>query len=218
MKIVKNILVGFLVSFVGSIPLGYLNLVGFEIHRSQGLLSLIWFLLGVVLVEGFVIFYTLKFAQRLVENLKLMRYIDYFAILFLLLIGYSFYAGSQASSDNQSVLGSYLHYYPFLIGVFLSAINFLQIPFWTGWNLYLMNGNYISVGNKLKLFYIAGTLLGTFSGMLALILVLNQLSTHTSDYSSYIFPVIIPLFFLVLALFQVVKVYKKYHKKESTTL
>lgn len=218
MKIVKNILVGFLVSFVGSIPLGYLNLVGFEIHRNQGLLSLIWFLLGVVLVEGFVIFYTLKFAQRLVENLKLMRYIDYFAIVFLLLIGYSFYAGSQASSNNQSVLGSYLYYSPFIIGVFLSAINFLQIPFWTGWNLYLMNGKYISVGNKLKLFYIAGTLLGTFSGMLALILVLNQLSTHTNDYSSYIFPVIIPFFFVVLALFQVVKVYKKYHKKKSTKL
>jgi hypothetical protein len=58
-----------------------------------------------------------------------------------------------------------------LIGFFLSAINFFTSPFWTGWNLYLMNGNYISIVGKLKLFYIVGTLVGTFTGMLSLVLI-----------------------------------------------
>ncbi|TDE00451.1 hypothetical protein [Flavobacterium sandaracinum] len=91
----------------------------------------------------------------------------------------------------------------------MSAINFLQVPFWTEWNLYLMNGNYISIVNKDKVYYIAGTLVGTFMGMLGLILILNTLAQNTSSFSTYVIPVVIPLFFVVLAVVQMVKVYRK---------
>ena len=210
MTAIKNIFVGFLVSFIGSLPLGYLNVIGFEIHSKLGLNSLILFLLGVVFVEMFVIYFTLLFAKQLVNNKKLMKIIDYSAIIFLLAIGYSFYASSNQTAEGQVVLEHYLAYSPFLIGLFLSAINFLQVPFWTGWNLYLINGNHITVGHNLKLFYIAGTLVGTFLGMLSLVLILNVLSQNTTSFSQYVIPVFIPLFFVILALFQMFKVYQKY--------
>jgi len=59
MQIIKNILVGFLVSFIGSIPLGYLNVVGYDVYRNTGLNATIHYLLGVILIEFFVIFGTL---------------------------------------------------------------------------------------------------------------------------------------------------------------
>lgn len=215
MKAIKNIFVGFLVSFVGSIPLGYLNVIGFEIYSKLGLNNLILFLLGVVFVEMFVIYFTLLFAKQLVDNKKLMKIIDFFAILFLCIIAYSFYASSSQTIDEQGVLEKYAAYSPFLIGLFLSAINFLQLPFWAGWNLYLMNGNYISIVGKLKLFYIGGTLVGTFMGMLSLVLILNVLAQNTTSFSKYVIPIVIPLFFVVLALFQMLKVYKKYFTNRS---
>ena len=213
MKALKNIFVGFLVSFIGSIPLGYLNVIGFEIYSKFGMNSLIFFLFGVICVEMLVIYFTLIFAKQLVENKKLMKFIDFFAVFFLLIIGYSFYASANQTNEQQGVLEKYAMYSPFLIGVFLSGINFLQVPFWTGWNLYLINGNYISIVNKLKLYYIAGTLIGTFAGMLTLVLILNTLSQNTTSFSKYVIPVVIPLFFVVLAFVQMIKVYKKYYRK-----
>ena len=215
MKALKNIFVGFLVSFIGSIPLGYLNVIGFEIYVKLGISSLFLFLVGVIFVEMFVIYFTLLFARQLVSNQKLMKIIDFFAIFFLLILGYSFYASSNQTVEQQGILGKYALYSPFLIGVFLSAINFLQVPFWTGWNLYLMNGNYISIANKHKVYYIAGTLVGTFMGMLCLILILNTWAQNTSSFFKYVIPVVIPLFFVVLAVVQMVKVYKKYYQNKT---
>ncbi|TDE29251.1 hypothetical protein E0I61_08780 [Flavobacterium ranwuense] len=214
MKALKNIFVGFLVSFIGSIPLGYLNVIGFEIYSKLGMNSLVFFLLGVIFVEMFVIYFTLIFAKQLVNNKKLMKIIDFFSVFFLLILGYSFYASSDQTVEQQGILEKYAMYSPFLIGVFLNCINFLQLPFWTGWNLYLMNGNHISIVNKLKQYYIAGTLFGTFLGMLTLVLILNMLSQNTTSFSKYVIPVVIPSFFVILALVQMGKVYKKYYQKK----
>lgn len=206
----KNIFVGFLVSFLGSIPLGYLNIVGFEIFTKFGMNSLIFYLLGVIFIEVFVIYFTLIFAKKLVNNKKLMKTIDILSIFFLLILAFSFYAHSNATNEDQHYLEKYIRYSPFLIGIILNSFNFLQLPFWTGWNLYLMNENYISTENKLKYYYIAGTLIGIFLGMLALVFILQSLALNTSGFSRYLMPVIIPLFFVSLALFQVYKVHKKY--------
>lgn len=217
MKVIKNIFIGFLVSFIGSIPLGYLNIIGFEIYTKFGIKDVIFYLLGVISVEVFVIYFTLIFARKLVNNKKLMKAIDYFAIIFLLILGYSFYVHSNQAAENQDDLGKYIKYSPYLIGVLLNCVNFLQFPFWTGWNLYLMNGNYISIVNKGKLYYIAGTLVGTFMGMLSLVLILNTLAQNTTSFSKYAIPIVIPSFFVVLAIVQMVKVYKKYYKNKTVS-
>lgn len=213
MKGIKNILVGFVVSFLGSIPLGYLNVIGFEIYSKSGIKSLILYLLGVILVEVFVIYFTLIFTERLASNKKLIKAIDYLAILFLLILGYSFYLHSNQATANPSGLSKYVLFSPFLIGLFLNSVNLLQFLFWTGWNLYLVNGNYISIQRKLKFYYVAGTLLGTFFGMLVFVLILQSLSQNTLFFSKYVLPIVIPSFFVVLAFVQMFKVYKKYLKK-----
>ncbi|MFV8341202.1 hypothetical protein [Flavobacterium sp. XS2P39] len=213
MKVVKNIFVGFIVSFIGSVPLGYLNIIGFEIYSLLGINSLIFYLLGVIFVEVFVIYFTLIFANQLVNNKKLMKTIDFFAVFFLLFLAYTFYAHTNQTTENDNGLEKFMMYSPFFIGVFLNCINFLQVPFWTGWNLYLINGNYIVIDKRLKYYYVFGTVVGTFFGMLALVTILNLFSQNTAGFSKYVLPVIIPLFFVVLALIQMYKVYKKYYRK-----
>ena len=212
MKIVKNILVGFVVSFLGSIPLGYLNIIGFEIYTAFGFNKLLFYLLGVIGIEGLVIYFTLIFANKLANNKKLMKVIDIFGIFFLLLLAYSFYSHSDQTVSNHHYLEKYMVYSPFVIGLFLSSINFLQLPFWTGWNLYLINGKYINTASELKYFYVLGTLLGTFSGMLTLVFFLNTISQNVDSFSKYVIPVLIPMLFLVMAGLQIYKVFKKYFR------
>ncbi|MBP1222387.1 LysE family transporter [Flavobacterium sp. 1355] len=212
MKRLKNISVGFLVSFLGSIPLGYLNLAGLEIYSKSGLHNLVLFLFGVVFVETFVIYFTLLFAKQLVRNKKLMKFIDLFSVAFLFVLAFVFYLNfnQPAKPDNQ--LRQYMLYSPFVIGVVLNCLNFLQLPFWTSWNLYLLNQHYITPDGKLKYYYIAGTLVGIFLGMFSLIIVLQTVFQQINQFSKYILPVFIPLFFIAMGIIQLFKVYKKYFK------
>ena len=108
MKVIKNILVGFIVSFIGSIPLGYLNIIGFQIYAEFGIENVVQYLLGVVFVEAFVVYFTLIFANRLVSNIKLMRVIDVFGVFFLLFLAYSFYSYSNQTAANSNYLQKYM--------------------------------------------------------------------------------------------------------------
>ena len=213
MKALKNIFFGFLVSFLGSLPLGYLNIIGVEVFSKLGINSLVFYLFGVILVEAVVIYFTVIFANQLAENKKILKFIDFFAVFFFLLLAYLFYINFNQTTEDHNYLDDYVQYSPFLIGMVLCGLNFLQIPFWMGWNLYLMNAKSISLIKNLKFYYILGTLVGTFFGMLTAILLLDSFSQITFSFSKYIVPIVIPLFFIALAVFQAYKVYKKYFRQ-----
>lgn len=207
----KNIFVGFLISFIGSIPLGYLNVVGYEIYSKDGIYPTVHYLLGVVAIEFFVIYFTLIFAKKLMENKKLLQFIDAFSILFMFVLAYVFYESASSESVNTTLFGNYKNNY-FVAGIVLSCLNFIQIPFWLSWNLYLLNGKYIEITKERKYFYVVGTVIGTFAGMLVLILSLNYLTNQTDFLEKYLMKVIIPMVFVGLGIFQAVKYYKKYVK------
>jgi len=86
----KNILFGFIVSFIGSIPLGYLNVVGLQVFEKFGIKPTILFLLGVIIIEFLVIFFTLIFSKRLADNKKLTQYIEGFSVLFMFILAVVF--------------------------------------------------------------------------------------------------------------------------------
>lgn len=206
MQNLKNIAVGFLVSFLGSIPLGYLNVIGFQVFQKVGWLATIHYLLGVVCVEFLVVYFTLIFAQRLAENKKLTQYIEGFSVLFMFVLAAVFYFGSNSKTN----LSTSFHYIPFVLGIVLSCLNFVQIPFWTGWNLWLLNEKYIEVSKSRKYFYVFGTISGTLCGMLGLILSLHYFATNVDFLANYLMQLIIPLVFLGLGVFQAIKFYRKY--------
>ncbi|WP_396172327.1 hypothetical protein [Flavobacterium sp.] len=209
MQKVKNIGVGFLVSFIGSIPLGYLNVVGFDIYSQEGLTATISYLLGVVTIEFFVIYFTLIFAKKLSENKKLTKYIEGFSVLFMLVLAAFFYFSANSETTNRTIFSNVSENF-FFAGLLFSSLNFIQIPFWTGWNLYLLNGNHIEISKSRKYFYVFGTILGTFCGMLVLILSLHYFASNVAFLSQYLMKFIIPLVFFGLGIFQAFKFYKKY--------
>ena len=203
----KNIAVGFLVSFIGSIPLGYLNVVGFQVYEKLGLTPTMLYLSGVIIIEFFVIYFTLIFAKRLAENKRLTKYIEGFSTLFMFLLAYVFYSSANAKCEFSTTF----NYTPFLLGIVLSCLNFIQVPFWTGWNLWLLNGKYIEISGARKYGCLLGTIVGTFCGMLSLIVSLDYFSTNIDFLSKYLMKIIIPTVFLGLGVFQLFKFFRKYY-------
>jgi len=122
-----------------------------------------------------------------------------------------FFFSANSEPLNKTLISNFSQHF-FFVGIFLSCTNFIQIPFWLSWNLYLLNGNYIEVSKYKKYFYVFGTVTGTFFGMLVFILSLNFLTLQTDFLSKYLTRILIPLVFVGLGILQGIKFYKKYSK------
>lgn len=215
MKVLKNIVIGFLISFMGSLPMGYLTIVGFELYDKLGMPALVSYLFGVISIEVFVIYFTLIFADKLSKNKKLIRIIDFFYVFFLLALAYIFYSHSKTTASEGSYWQEYASFSPYIIGIILSAINFVQVPFWVAWNLYLLSNKFISADLKFRFWYVGGTLAGSFFGIMTISLFLNYVSNASSFFAKYLTSHIIPLLFVTLAIFQAYRFYTKHIAKKK---
>ena len=204
MQNLKNFTVGFLISFIGSIPLGYLNVVGFNIYKQSGLTSTLNYLLGIVCIEFIVIYLTLIFANELTKNQKLNKFINIFSVIFLFILAVVFYFGANDADKNTQDFNAINVNY-FIVGLLLNSLNFVQIRFWTGWNLYLINNKYIEIFSFKKYFYVIGTTIGTFLGMLALILTINYFTRYFAAINPNIISKIVAIILFGLGLFQLLK-------------
>jgi hypothetical protein len=213
MQNIKNILVGFLISFIGSIPLGYLNLFGYQIYSTSNFNQLSLYLFGVLIVEAIVIYTTLKFSTKIAINPKWKNYISIFSFIFLLVIAFLTYTSSSNDSNSLEKYNSYLSYSALISGIILSSINFAQIPFWMSWNLYLTNENYIISKGKLGLVYVLGTVIGTYFGMLAIIFSI-QAAKNKDLISPTFFSKYVWVIFLVLAIFQLFQIVRTQFKSK----
>ena len=203
----KNTAIGFAISFIGSIPLGYLNIIGLEFYKAERIDLLIKYLLGVVIIEVFVIYITFKLASKLTQNQRWKKTISLFTIIFLATLALLFYNGNNASQIYENPFQQFIQY-PFFVGIVLSSINFAQIPFWFSWNIYLINESYIQDRKDLKNYYVTGASVGTFLGMLTLIIGLHKAISYTQ--TSFSFQKYIWVLFVGLALFQLYLYFKKY--------
>lgn len=90
MQKTKNIAIGFLVSFIGSVPFGYLNLVGFEFYQTFGIYQTVLYLVGVISVEVIVVYFSLLFVKQLLAKTQVIKFIECFSIVFMFLLAVFF--------------------------------------------------------------------------------------------------------------------------------
>lgn len=201
----KNPLVlGFLISLMGALPLGYINVISLQVLLEQGNWASLSFILGIISVQYFVLTTVNKITEWLVNQEKLLLLIDLFTILFLWAIGLYFITDT-ANHENSSLYHFKLAQYPFLLGLFFNGLNFIQWPYWSGIYIYLFRTAKLDTMKKTNTIFVLGALMGTSLGMFVFahvgqfIIVTNQIKMST-----YLDPIFMILF-LMLALVQTVK-------------
>ena len=209
-KVLKNSAAGFIISLMGSFPLGYLNLFGLHIYTANGLGSLFYFLAGVVSIEMLVVAATLKGAMWLLSQKKLVFIIELFSIAFLISFAAYLFLHHQEKPIVNATLASSLMVHPFVVGLTLSAINFFQVPFWAGWNVVMIESKRISTKKFLPYFYVAGTAAGTLTGMTAFVFGFEFIINNTTNAHDWI-NALLPITFIAIALFQLYKLFTKYN-------
>ena len=163
MPLIKVFFWGMIVSFLGSLPLGTLNVAAMQISVQENVRNAILFSLGSLSVEMIYVRISLVGINWVRRQKKLFRWMEWItvAIVLALAIG-SFAAAMQPHHAKNVMLNNNINRY--LLGVMLSAINPVQIPFWFGWSTVLFTKNILQPKNSFYNLYIVGIGLGTLMG------------------------------------------------------
>ncbi|HLK28613.1 MAG TPA: LysE family transporter [Puia sp.] len=154
---------GLCISFLGALPLGTLNVAAMQISASDGVFQAVYFSIGALIVEMIYVRISLVAMDWVRQRKQLFKFLEWVSILIVIALAItSFIAASKPSGGKNIILGSMLP--KFLLGIAMSAINPVQIPFWFGWSTVLFTKKILQPINSNYNFYIAGIGLGTFIG------------------------------------------------------
>lgn len=210
-------LLGFAISLMGALPLGYINVISLQILLEQGSLATLSFISGIVFIEFFVLKAVSFGAKWLVEQKKLVLFIDVFTIVFFIGIA-TYFVTNIGNKQNFSLSQLQLAQFPFILGLLLNSLNFIQWPYWSGIYIYLFRTEKLDPRCNDNSLFIMGAMIGTLTGMLIFAHSFNYfLAVNKIEMSAYLNPIFATLF-LVLAIGQIGKLFWKQKKEKFLQL
>jgi len=155
---------GMLISFLGCLPLGTLNVTAMQIGLQEGIKAALYFSFGCLLIEMLYVRLSLIGIEWIQKQVRLMRIMEWLtlAIIVALAIGSFIAAVKNVPDQKNEVLNNNLH--RFVLGMLMSSISPAQIPFWFGWSSVLFQKKLLQPVKRQYNFYIAGIGLGTLLG------------------------------------------------------
>lgn len=205
--LLKIFFVGMLVSFLGSLPLGTLNIAAMQISITDGVMAAILFSAGSLLAEMIYVRISLVAMDWIRKQEKILKALEWVTLVIVLALAVaSFYAALHPSVSKNAILNSPMP--KFLLGLVMSAVNPVQIPFWFGWSTVLFSKKVLLPRNDHYNVYIIGIAIGTFIGNCVFIfggrLVANKISNN-QDILNWVIGGI----FALTAIFQLWRILKK---------
>ena len=151
------------ISFLGSLPLGTLNVAAMQISITDGARPALLFALGSLTAEVIYVRLSLIAMDWISRQTKLFRILEWVTLgIVVALAVSSFYAAAHPTVTKNVILSSTLHRY--WLGLFMSALNPMQIPFWFGWSTVLITKKILQPKNSHYNSYIVGIGIGTLIG------------------------------------------------------
>ncbi len=206
-KLGRIFITGMIISFLGSLPLGTLNIAAMQISITDGLRPAWYFAFGTLIAEIFYVRLSLFAMSWIQRQQKLFRILEWVTLIIIVALAISsFYAAMNPEVKKNVILSSGVH--RFWLGLGMSALNPVQIPFWFGWSTVLFTKKILIPKNSFYNIYILGIGLGTLLGSCVFIfggkLVAYQLNTK-----QYLLNWIIGGIFTITAILQLWKMVTK---------
>jgi threonine/homoserine/homoserine lactone efflux protein len=162
-QLLKIFLTGLGISFLGSLPLGTMNVAATHIAVADGARAALIFAVAAVLVEMIYARVALVAMDRVARHQRLFRMFEWLTVLII----FSLAAGSLLAAIHRSGLGKAMPIHvihPFLLGILLSATNPLHITFWFGWSAVLLNKHILLPQTANYNIYTVGIAIGSILG------------------------------------------------------
>lgn len=205
--LLKIFFTGMLVSFLGSLPLGTLNVAAMQISVTDGVTNALLFSFGSLLVEVIYVRISLVAMDWIQKQEKLFKILEYITLLIVVALAVaSFYAALHPKTEKNIVLSSSLP--KFLLGAVMCAVNPVQIPFWFGWSTVLFSKKILLPRKDHYNSYIVGIGIGTFMGNCVFIFGGQLIATRINNHQD-ILSWVIGGIFAVTAIIQIVRMLRK---------
>jgi len=206
-KLSRIFLTGLFISFLGSLPLGTLNIAAMQIAITDGLQPAILFSLGSLTAEVIYVRLSLIAMDWVRKQQKLFRILEWVTLLIVVALAVSsFYAAIHPKVQKNVILSSTLHRY--FLGLIMSALNPVQIPFWFGWSTVLYTKKILLPKASHYNFYIIGIGLGTLLGN-GVFIFGGKLIANKLDKNQHVLNWVIGGIFAITALIQIWKMSRK---------
>lgn len=205
---------GLTISALGTLPLGTLNVAAMQVAISEGLSKGLQFSLGVALIEVTYVRLSLIGIHWLRQHTALLRWMDWIAFLIVIALA----AGSFIAAMNPSVSKNFIlrtNLPLFVLGVVMSALNPVQLPFWLGWSSFLFSKKVLHPHPVYYNWYTAGIGIGTVAG-LAVFVYGGRFLVAILNTNQSVINYIIGTVFLVTACIQLYKLLKHKGLAENT--
>lgn len=154
---------GMLVSFLGTLPLGTLNIAAMQISIAESAKNALLFALGALTAEMIYVRISLVAMDWVRRQKKLFKLLEWLTLLIIVALAVSsFIAASHPQHSKNVILNNNLPSY--LLGLTMSAINPIQIPFWFGWSTVLFTKKVLLPQRSYYNLYTIGIGIGTLLG------------------------------------------------------
>jgi len=196
-----------LISFLGSLPLGTLNIASMQISISDSVIAALQFSFGSLVAEMIYVRLSLVAMDWVRKKEILFKMLEWITLAIVIALAiFSFHAAMSTTEQENVVLSSALP--KILLGFMMSAVSPAQIPFWFGWSTVLLSKKILLPLNNHYNFYILGIGLGTMIGNCVFIFG-GQLIADKLQNNHDIINWVIGAIFSVTAMIQIWKMMRK---------
>lgn len=207
-RLLRVFFVGMLVSFIGSLPLGTLNVAAMQISVSDGITPALWFSLGSLTAEIVYVRLSLVAMDWVRSQKKIFKALEWITLLIVIALAVSSFvaAANPSGTAKNIILSNTMH--RFFLGLTMSAINPVQIPFWFGWSTILFTKKILEPQPAFYNLYIIGIGIGTFTGNCIFIFG-GQLVADKLNANQHILHYVIGSIFAITAIIQIWRIFRK---------
>ncbi len=161
MGLIKVFFWGMFISLLGTLPLSTLNVAAMQISLQEGISKAMYFSIGTLTTEMIYVRISLVGINWVRKQKKLFRWMEWITLVVVIAFAAgSFYAASQEHAQGNVMLNNTIN--RFLLGMFMSAITIMHIPFWFGWSTVLFTKKILKPENLYYNIYIVAIGVGTF--------------------------------------------------------
>lgn len=154
-----------LISFLGQLPFGNMNLTATQLAVQEGYKNAWKYSIGIVMVEMIYLRLALTAMDWVVENQLIFHILSWLTVVVFLALGILSLVIAQKQTKEKKGLLLNNKLDRFLLGVSVSAINPVQIPFWFIWSTQLINSQVLKTTPLHFNFFTGGAALGSVAGL-----------------------------------------------------
>ena len=196
---------GFLLSFLGKLPLGTISLAATQIAVQENFRNAWKYSAGVALIEMLYLRLILSAMGWVMNNHTLVSVLSWITALFFLVLGVISFVSARGQDPDKKTLLLNNRMDRFILGLTISILNPAQIPFWFIWSGYFLNQGWLPAGCTHFNLFTMGSGLGTLIGLAVYIYGGNWLVLKMKT-SNQTLNKIIGIIFVLAALIQVLRI------------